>query len=67
MHIQILMITFSFPIFFKYVVSLPSHLGMFKIGFSLENEAKMAYFRTHERVIGLVYEERILMMVVIIG
>ena len=40
---------------------------MFKVGFSLENEAKMAYFRTHERVIGLVYEERILMMVVIIG
>ena len=40
---------------------------MFKVGFSLENEAKMAYFRMHERVIGLVYEERILMMVVIIG
>ena len=40
---------------------------MFKVGFSLENEAKMAYFRTHERVIGLVYEERSLMMVVITG
>ena len=67
MHIQVLKITFSFFFFFKYVVSLPSHLGMFKIGFSLKNEAKMAYFRTHERLIGLVYEERSLMMVMITG